>query len=123
MEYFTVQEGHPLSEGEFHDRSSVTDYLKAQGAMPYLAAHDGYFKWLCWAQEQLDTLIPCAGDDAEDVSLLDMDGMIARYCAANNEPEPQNIDDRLQLHLKLLHDVVSDLEARHVQENSRVSDN
>jgi uncharacterized protein len=127
VEYFTIQEGHPLSEGEFHNRGRITDYLKAQGAIPYLAAHDGYFKWLCWAQEQrtpeLDGPSSCADDTAKEIDLLDMDAMIAKYCAANNELEPQNIDDRLQLHLKLLHDVVSDLEAKHVQENSRVSDN
>jgi len=35
----------------------------------------------------------------------DMDGMIAKHCAATGDAEPESLDDRLQLHLLLLYDV------------------
>jgi hypothetical protein len=44
-----VLEGHPLSEGEFTKQGKIADYLAAQGATPYMSAHDSYFQWLHWA--------------------------------------------------------------------------
>src|SRR5262245_42571997 len=37
-EYFTIQKGHPLSEGEFTERGTIAHYLEAQGVEPYIAA-------------------------------------------------------------------------------------
>ena len=121
-EHYLQLEGHPLSEGEFHEQGTVDDYLESQVAKPFMAATDGYFKWLSWAHKQLD-LAPAAGaskvgQGVDDVDLLDMDSMIAKHCAANNKSEPENIDDRLQLHLKLLYHAVSELEERHSEEGS-----
>ena len=89
LEYFTIQEGHPQSEGELHNRGSIIEYLKAQDAMSYLAAHEGYFKWLCAAQEQRAPgragPVSSSEDAGEEIDLLDMDAIIAKYCAANSE--------------------------------------
>jgi len=122
FEFYTKHEGHPLSEGEFTECSTIADYLEAQGTKPYLVAQDGYFQWLCWAHEQVDLTLEAPNsklrEGGDDVDLLDMDSMIAKYCAATNEPEPDNIDDRVQLHLKLLYDVVANLEVKHVKGSS-----
>jgi uncharacterized protein len=120
FEYYTMQEGHPLSEGEFTEQGTIADYLESQGAKPYLAAQDGYFQWICWAHEQLDFGRQGAAATAEgsvDLDLLDMDSMIAKHCAATGELEPEDIDDRLQLHLKLLYDAVANLEVQNVEGN------
>ena len=116
-EYFSTLEGHPLSEGEFTKRGTVTDYLETQGARPFMGAADGYFQWLRSAYNQLgltlDTLASKASVDTANPDLLDMDSMVAKHCAATDQPEPENIDDRLQLHLKLLYDVIAKLEVKH----------
>lgn len=118
FEYYTMHEGHPLSEGEFTEQGTIADYLEAQGAKPYLAAQDGYFQWICWAHEQLDFGDQNSASKAEggvDLDLLDMDSMIAKHCAATGELEPEDIDERLQLHLKLLYDAVANLEVKNVE--------
>jgi Fe-S-cluster containining protein len=116
-EYFSTLEEHPLSEGEFSKRGTVADYLEGQGAGPFMAAADRYFQWLRSAYEQLgltlDTLASKANVDTANLDLLDMDSMVAKHCAATGELEPENIDDRLQLHLKLLYDVIAQMEVKH----------
>ena len=45
-EHYLQLEGHPLSEGEFHEQGTVDDYLESQVAKPFMAATDGYFNGL-----------------------------------------------------------------------------
>jgi hypothetical protein len=41
-EHFTQLEGHPQSAGELSDYGTITEYLAAQGAQPFMdAADDG----------------------------------------------------------------------------------
>jgi hypothetical protein len=54
--------------------------------------------------------------------LLDMDGMIAKHCAVTGEPEPETVDDRQQLHLKLLYEVLDSLEDKDDQGGSKASE-
>lgn len=125
VESFTKLDGHPLSEGEFSTRGTIAGYLEAQRAGPYMAAQDSYFRWLCWAHKQLDLPLEAPvskrRESTDGADLLDMDSMIARHCAATGEPEPENIDDRLQLHLKLLYEVVNNREAEHVEGRSKAN--
>jgi Fe-S-cluster containining protein len=125
-ESFTTLEGHPQSAGEFTDDGTIADYLAAQGAKPFMDAADGYFRWLCTAHERLgltlDALSSGRGGDPENADLLDMDGMIAAHCAATGEAEPVNLDDRLQVHLQLLHDAINMMENGHVKGGSEVCD-
>jgi hypothetical protein len=119
IEHYTVLQGHPLSEGEFTKEGTIADYLEAQGAKPYMSAHDGYFKWLHWAHKKLDLALEATvskrSEGADGSDLLDMDSMITRYCATTGKSEPDNIDDRLQLHLQALYDVVTKLEVQHAE--------
>jgi uncharacterized protein len=119
IEYYTVLEGHPLSEGEFTKEGTIADFLDAQGAKPYMSAHDSYFQWLDWAHKKLDLALEASvlkrSEGADGLDLLDMDSMITRYCATTGKAEPDNIDDRLQLHLQALYDVVAKLEVQHAE--------
>ncbi len=114
-EYFTTLEGHPLSEGDFTGRGTIADYLEKQGAGPYIRAADGYFRWLCAAYKQFDLgpgeRAASAELDSASGDLLDMDAVIARHCAATGEVEPENIDDRADLHLKLLYNFLGNMGA------------
>jgi Fe-S-cluster containining protein len=122
-EYYTRLEGHPQSEGELTNTGTVLEYIESQGARPFMGAAEGYFRWLCHAYELLDLTISSLAseprDDGSDVDLLDMDGMITRHCAVTGEAEPIDIEDRLQLHLRLLYNLV-DLEDEHAKRSSEV---
>jgi Fe-S-cluster containining protein len=125
FEYFSISEGHPLTAGEYNKSGTIADYLEAQGTKPFITAGDGYFQWFCAAYQRLgatdDALISEFINGADDQGLLDMDNMIAKHCAATGEPEPENIDDRAQLHLKLLYDVLANLEGKDDQGSSKPS--
>lgn len=116
FEYFSIFEGHPQTAGEYNKNGTIADYLKSQQTKPFIVASDGYFRWYCDAYKKLgatdDALISEFIHGADDQGLLDMDGMIAKYCAANGEPEPESVDDRQRLHLKLLYDVLDNLEGK-----------
>jgi uncharacterized protein len=117
-EYFIRCEGHPQSAGEFTDRGTIADYLAAQGAQPFMDATDAYFQWLCVARESLGAPTDHEADEAdtEDVDLLDLDTTIARHCKATGEAEPGNLEDRMRLHVRLLHDAIAKLEVYHDEE-------
>ena len=122
QEYFSMSEGHPLSAGEYHSNGSIADYLRAQNTEAFISAGDAYFKWFYSAYKKLgvsdELLISEAIDGGDDAGLLDMDAMITRHCAATGEPEPRDIEDRLQLHLRLLYDVLATVEIEDDEENS-----
>jgi hypothetical protein len=111
-EYFTKFTGHPRSAGELTDRGTIADYLAAQDAQPFMDAADAYFQWLCAAHERLGESADHPADETgtEDTDLLDMDTMIARHCEATGQAQPGDLDDRMRLHLRLLHDAISNLE-------------
>jgi Fe-S-cluster containining protein len=124
-EYYTTLEGHPQSEGELTNRGTVTDYVVAQGATPFMDAADGYFRWLCHAYDRLgldlNSLTSDPREDGSDVDLLDMDSTIARHCAATGEAEPTDLEDRLQLHLRVLYNII-DLEDKYAKRSSEEAD-
>jgi uncharacterized protein len=107
-ESFTTASPHPQSEGVYHGRGAVADFLEAQGAEPFIEAADAYMAWLTRAVEVLSAatgqppealLERTAGDDR----LLDLDAAIAEHCAAAATPEPTDPEARRRLHLSILH--------------------
>jgi Fe-S-cluster containining protein len=126
VEHFSISEGHPQSAGEYNKSGTIADYLEAQGTKPFISAGDGYFQWFLSATRRLgatdDVLISEFMNGADDQGLLDMDSMIAKHCTATGQAEPETIDDRQQLHLKLLYDVLANLEEKDDQESSNISD-
>lgn len=114
-EYYTRLEGHPQSQGEFTNDGTIADHLTAQGAGPFLEAANRYFQWLCAAHERFaltsDASAAGAGEAVDGVDLTDMDQMIAGYCTATGETEPDHLDDRMKLHLRLLDRAIANVEA------------
>jgi len=108
-EFFSRLEGHPQSAGEVTDKGTIAEFLQAQGAAPFVAAADDYFRWFCAAREQLgaDVSLEQSETPAEDADLatdlIDMDAAIARHCAAAGTVEPHEMEDRKYLHLQILY--------------------
>jgi Fe-S-cluster containining protein len=125
FEYFSISAGHPQTAGEYNKNGTIADYLEAKGAKPFIIAGDAYFRWFCDAYKKIgvtdDALISEFINGADDQDLLDMDGMIAKHCAANGGLEPESIEDRQRLHLKLLYDVLENLEGNNDQGSSKTN--
>jgi len=117
-ERFSHIEPHPLSAGEYRDKGTIADFVASQGAEPFLRAADAYFAWLCAAATKLG-----AGEDGNKtqreglveqrskvdgaLKLLDMDECIARHCRTNGLAEPDNIEERMKLHLAILYEEIA----------------
>ncbi len=101
-ERFEHVEPHPLSAGEWHTRGTIGDFLREQGAEPYIAAADAYLAWLNAALTQLraaglgDAAVAAAPFD--DSELLDMDAALAAHGDTADD-----IEVRRDLHLAILH--------------------
>lgn len=91
----------PLAaHGEFGKTGMVADYLEAQGATAFIAAADAYFAFFCRANERMGTGTPIAADPDRD--LLDIDSELADACEASGIAEPEDLLDRMWLHISLL---------------------
>ena len=113
-ERFSRLEGHPQSAGEITDRGTIGEYLKAQETDSFIVAADEYFMWLCAAVERMgeDAGTTRSEQPAQDAALaadlIDMDTAIARHCAATGATEPQDIEHRKHMHLKILYRQIAD---------------
>lgn len=107
-EWFSLLEGHPESAGKFTGEGTIGEFLEAHGAQPFLAAADDYFYWCCAVHESLGS-DPGADPDQspEDIrmaaSFLDMDAAITDHCSPTKTAEPEDLEDRRQLHLRILY--------------------
>jgi uncharacterized protein len=113
-ERFSRVTPHPRSEGEYHTRSNIRDYVRSQGAEPFIAAADEYLAWLILAIEKLTAKTEQSAQDvidspAVDDRLLDMDAQISDHCKATGSPEPLDIEERKRLHLAILNDYLEAL--------------
>jgi len=95
----------PLAaRGEFGEAGVVADYLEAQGATAFIAAADAYFAFFCRANERLEAGTPIAADPERD--LLDIDSELAAACEARGIAEPDDLNERMWLHLALLDEML-----------------
>lgn len=85
----------PPPNGRFDDDGTVDDFLDAQGARPFIAAADAYFRWYVDITDE-DTETTFEGDDRDD--LLDIDSMLS----ASDDPAPEDIEARTLRHLQIL---------------------
>jgi hypothetical protein len=112
-ESFRPATPHPDSEGVYHDRGAIADFLEAQGAEPFIRAADAYMAWLTRAVEVLsaatgrspDAVLERTGPERTvgDERLLDLDAAVAEHCAASGTREPADPEARCRLHLSILH--------------------
>ena len=89
----------PGAAGVFGTDATVADYVEAQGAAPFIAAADAYFRWYLRARraDEGPRADPGGGSD-----LLDMDEQVAGWCLARDEEEPHGVEARFRLHLEIL---------------------
>lgn len=113
-EWFSRLEGHPQSAGEVTNRGMIAEFLSMQGAAPFMAAADDYFRWYCAARNRIGGSISLTPPEtpAEDArvatDLIDMDAAIARHCRATGAAEPHAVEDRKHLHLHILYRQIDD---------------
>jgi Fe-S-cluster containining protein len=108
-EWFSHLEPHPQSAGHVSADNTIAEYLEKQGAQPFIVAADEYFYWLCAASDCLveegsSTHSDQSSQDNPAVSeLLDMDVAITRHCNSIGIVEPNDLDDRMKMHLRILY--------------------
>jgi Fe-S-cluster containining protein len=97
----------PSPGGDFTRSGTIAEFLATQDAYPFMRAADDYFFWLCaaYADQTSDGEAAKVSGQDEDAArdLLDMDGAIARHCAATEVAEPTDIEVRRKLHLTILY--------------------
>jgi len=95
----------PLAaHGEFGKAGVVADYLEAQGATAFIAAADAYFAFFCRANARMGAGTPVVADPDRD--LLDIDSELAVACAASGVAEPEDLLERMWLHISLLDEML-----------------
>ncbi len=104
----------PGSEGVYGTSGTVADYLRSQGAEPYVRMADRYVALLgrmlrvLAAREDAERV----RDDAtsamqrapapEDESWLDVDAVVAQWCAERGEAIPKDVDAKIAIHVRAL---------------------
>ncbi len=121
IERFAEVVPHPQTEGVYGTAGTVADFLRSQGAEPYIAAADRYVALLGRMLRALAEREDVAGvrDEAtsamqrapvpDDESWLDVDAVVARWCAARGEPVPDGVDARVAIHLRAIEEWLTEL--------------
>ena len=102
---------HPRSAGEVTADGTIGAFLDEQGAAPFIAAADAYLAWLRAAIAAVPGAAAAIGPRRVDPAaegqpagdLLDMDAAVTEHCLSTGEPEPADVQSRLEMHLRILH--------------------
>ena len=113
-ELFAEVEPHPETAGVYGDEGTVGDFLAAQDVERHLAAVDCYLALLrrmlaatvrrpdvSAVRDQASQALeraPTASDD----NLLDMDAVVARWCAEHGVELPRDVEAKTALHVRAL---------------------
>ena len=100
QEAFAELAPHPQTEGVYSTDGTVADYLERQGTAPYERAMRRYAEVLWRLTEAADVDGP---DPGEPPPMTDVDAAVEADCAARGVPVPDDVEDRVNLHLDLLH--------------------
>lgn len=111
VERFAEVEPHPQSRGSWDGPGTVEDYLRDQGAAPFIAASDRYFALFRRMLEVLserrdesddDGAASGAADDPASENWLDVDAVVSRWCTERGIPMPSSVEERIRLHVEAL---------------------
>jgi uncharacterized protein len=94
---------HPQSEGVYSKNGAIGDFIAAQDALPFMRAADGYADWVRKASAVIEADPDLAQVTPMPDDLLDMDSTISAWCGETGTAEPQDIEERRQLHMKILY--------------------
>ncbi len=121
-ELFAEVEPHPETAGVYGEAGTVGDFLAAQDVERHVAAVDRYLALL---RRMLAVTVrrPDVGrvrDEASDAlerapmaadeSLLDMDVVVARWCAEHDVEFPRDVEARMALHVRALEEHLDHLQ-------------
>jgi uncharacterized protein len=115
-ERFSHLKSHPQSAGQVTADGTIAEFVEKQGAQPFIVAADAYFFWVCAANDYLYAAAnsPPSDKPVEDVTaataLLDMDVAITRHCNSAGIIEPQDIEERMRLHLQILYQHINPIQ-------------
>jgi uncharacterized protein len=117
-EWFSELAPHPQTEGAYGTAGTVDQYLRTQGAEPYIQAVDRYLDVLGRMATVLRTFIDtgeetCSeayrtvdglvtGVDPDVPAWLDMDHVVREYCHAKGLAVPDEPVTRMELHIRAL---------------------
>jgi Fe-S-cluster containining protein len=118
-ERFAELEPHPQTEGVYGKDGAVEDFLRSQDVARHLAAADRYvavMKTLLVALAGRSDTDQVHEEAAEvlrrppmpsDESLLDMDAVVAVWCARHGAPVPHDVEAKTEIHLRALEEFVA----------------
>jgi Fe-S-cluster containining protein len=109
-EHWTHIPPHPETQGIYSTDGAIADFIASQGALPFMEATEEYALWLDRAVAVLKTGARSPEGTPDPNDLLDIDRVIADHCRATGEEEPVDIEGRKKLHLRLLHEILDDVE-------------
>lgn len=116
-EWFTELAPHPQTVGLYGTAGTVTEYLTAQGAVPYIEAVDRYLNLLGQmaavlrrhvkeegTRQEMEQAVEymIATDDAQAPAWLDMDPVVQESCRAEGRPVPSNLSVKMDLHIRAI---------------------
>lgn len=114
QESFSEVEPDPGCKGKYGEDGTIADYLASQGAQPFMEAADRYLDLFLKLYLVLkeDAEEPAQHDAIVDVFqrfsrgfregdriLTDMDTVVAAYCEAAALPLPDNMEEKMSLHI------------------------
>lgn len=125
-ESFSLLPPHPQSEGIFGHEGTVADYLKEQGAEPYIHSVDQYLSLLARMLSALHSDCTTAAGEASSTSggapkdadqsvrtgleWLDMDLLVSAYCASNGLEMPVSADEKMKFHIHAIETQINSIE-------------
>ncbi len=112
-------EPHPQTEGIYGERDDPAAWFEAQGAPPFIAAAARYHELLKRMAAVLssreggldDFDAALTTDSAVASDWLDVDAVVAETCAARGEPEPSDLEARIDVHLDAMNRWLDALES------------
>lgn len=119
-EAFAEVEPHPDTEGDYTQPGTVADYLRTQGAEPYIAASDRYlalFRVMLRALAQREDVAEACEEATRavrtvpaeaDAGMLDVDAVVARFCGERGRAIPDDVEGRVALHIEALEAMLAD---------------
>ena len=118
-EAFVELEPHPETEGTYGEAGDVAAWVKAQGGEPFVARAHRYHALL----QRMAAILSARADGraAFEQALVtettvasdwqDIDAVVAEVCRERGEPEPTDLEARIDVHLDALDRWITSMEA------------
>ncbi|WP_193222247.1 hypothetical protein [Alkalilimnicola sp. S0819] len=106
-EYFVEVTPHPQTEGRYGQDGTVAEYLAQQGAAPYMAAADHYYRLYLQLAEAQEDDESTADAGFEPLDLLDLENHVRQQAARRGTAPAPNLEERVAQHVRWLHEALT----------------